>query len=248
MKQKVLGVIPARLKSTRMPEKMLALIAGKPLIYYTWRQAKKAKTLDAVIVATDSRKIYDVVTQFGGESVMTPTTINSGSDRVAYASKRYKKFRPDIVVNIQGDEPLIPPLAIDDTVRAIVKNKTVIMATPAVPFSLVKQKDIKSPNFVKVILDKNGDAIYFSRSVIPHPRDQYKNYLNHLGLYGYRYSFLQKYTTLKNTPLEKAEKLEQLRALENGYKIRVVVGPYKTFEVNTLQEFKVVKARIEKEK
>lgn len=240
---KVLGVIPARLKSTRFPEKMLAMIAEKPLIWYTWKQAKKAKSLDALIIATDSKIIYDTVKAFGGDVIMTSDDIQSGSDRTAAALKLFKGFVPDIVVNIQGDEPLIPPKAIDDTVNALKKSgEEFVMATPSTPFESVL--DLESPNFVKVVSDLKGKALYFSRSKIPYPRDPFGGYYKHLGLYAFRSDFLKKYVKLKQTPLELAEKLEQLRVLEHGYAIKVVKGTYHNLEVNTPEEFERVKKMI----
>jgi 3-deoxy-manno-octulosonate cytidylyltransferase (CMP-KDO synthetase) len=240
---KVLGVIPARLKSTRFPEKMLALIADKPLIWYTWNQAKKAKSLDALIIATDSKVIYDIAKDFGAEVIMTSDTIQSGSDRTAAALKKFKTFVPDIVVNIQGDEPLIPPKAIDDTVNALKKSTDeFVVATPSTPFQ--SALDMESPNFVKVVTDTKGKALYFSRSKIPYPRDPFEGYYKHLGLYAYRADFLMKYVKLKQTPLELAEKLEQLRVIEHGYAIKVVKGKYDNMEVNTPEEFERAKNMI----
>lgn len=240
---KVLGVIPARLKSTRFPEKMLARIADKPLIWYTWNQAKKAKSLDALIIATDSKVIYDIAKNFGAEVIMTSDTIQSGSDRTAAALKKFKTFVPDIVVNIQGDEPLIPPKAIDDTVNALKKSTDeFVVATPSTPFQ--SALDMESPNFVKVVTDTKGKALYFSRSKIPYPRDPFEGYYKHLGLYAYRADFLKKYVKLKQTPLELAEKLEQLRVIEHGYAIKVVKGKYDNMEVNTPEEFERAKNMI----
>ena len=244
---KVLGVIPARLASTRFPEKMLAEIAGKPLVYYTWIQAKKAKELDDVVIATDSERVRDAAIAFGAKVVMSPNNLASGSDRVAYTASVYKDFVPDIVVNIQGDEPLLPPEAIDDTVKMLKNSgEDIVVTTPACPFN--KEFDLESPQFVKVVVDKNNTALYFSRSRIPYPRSEYDGYLKHLGLYVYRADFLKTYTALKETSLEKAEKLEQLRIMENGHKIGVSVGSYFTCEVNTLEEFKIVKNIIESRK
>lgn len=240
---KVLGVIPARLKSTRFPEKMLARIADKPLIWYTWNQAKKAKSLDALIIATDSKVIYDIAKNFGAEVIMTSDSIQSGSDRTAAALKKFKTFVPDIVVNIQGDEPLIPPKAIDDTVNALKKSTDeFVVATPSTPFQ--SALDMESPNFVKVVTDTKGKALYFSRSKIPYPRDPFEGYYKHLGLYAYRADFLKKYVKLKQTPLELAEKLEQLRVIEHGYAIKVVKGKYDNMEVNTPEEFERAKNMI----
>lgn len=238
---KVLGVIPARLKSTRLSEKLIQVIHGKPLIYHTWRKALSAKTLTHVLVATDSKVIFDLCKSFGADVMMTSDKIQCGSDRVAAAAKKFQKnkkvFKPDIVVNIQGDEPMMPKEAIDNCVRALWKewkNREVVVATPATPF--LEAADVASPNFVKAVADKDGNALYFSRSVIPFPRDEFKNYFKHLGLYVFRADFLQEYVKMKQTPLEMAEKLEQLRILENGYGIKLVKGNFKNMEVNTAEE------------
>ncbi|MEN9614157.1 MAG: 3-deoxy-manno-octulosonate cytidylyltransferase [Candidatus Parcubacteria bacterium] len=234
---KVLGVIPARLKSTRLPEKLIKDIHGKPLIYHTWRRALLAKTLSHVLIATDSKIIFDLCRSFGADVLMTRASIQCGSDRVADAAKKFTKFKPDIVVNIQGDEPMMPKEAIDRCVMALSKNwhnQKIVVSTPATPF--LHKADIESPNFVKVVSDKQGNALFFSRSVIPFPRDPFEAYCKHLGLYVFRADFLQKYVKLSQTPLEKAEKLEQLRILENGYDIQVVKGNFRNMEVNTAEE------------
>ncbi len=237
--KRVLGIIPARLGSTRLPGKMILDLCGKALVVRTWEMAKGAKTLDRLIIATDDIEIKKVCENSGAEVMMTPETINSGSDRVAYAARKFKDFKPTVVVNIQGDEPLMPASAIDDCVKSLLKDKLAVVATPATEF--VEKSDIDSPNFVKVVLNKLGHAIYFSRSKIPYPRDNYDSYLKHLGLYAYKAEFLQKYSKLPQTKLELAEKLEQLRILENGYVIKVVCGKYPNMEVNTLEEFERAK-------
>lgn len=239
MKHRVLGVIPARLRSTRLPRKMLIDIGGKPLIYYTWRQAKKAKTLDEVVVATNSKEIKNAVEGFGGRVIMTSSRHKTGSDRVAEASKLFSDFKPTIVVNIQGDEPLLPPLAIDAVVKRLVRDNNIPMSTVATRLSNLKELEV--PGIVKTVLDKSGCALYFSRSVIPYARTPYKKYYKHLGLYGFRYEFLQRYVKLSQTPLEKAESLEQLRALEHGYKIAVDIGSFKRIEVNEPSELSAVR-------
>lgn len=245
-KKKVLCVIPARLASTRLPLKMLKEIGGKPLIYYTWKQAMKAKLVDAVVVATDSKEIAEAVVKFGGVAMMSPSRIKCGSDRTAYVASKFKKFKPDIVINLQGDEPLIPPAAIDKTVDLLLKDSKQVMSTVGTPFT--NDADRNSPNFVKVVTDKNGMALYFCRSLIPYPRVPFNKHIKHLGIYGYRADFLKTYVRLKQTPLEKIELLEQLRALENGYQIKVGIGNYHQLEVNTQEEFDRVKMLIEGKK
>jgi len=238
-KERVLGVIPARLGSTRLKRKMLVEINGKPLVYYTWKKAKKAKRLDEVVIATDSKEIKDAAESFGALVVLTPASIKTGSERVAAATKRFKDFTPSIVVNIQGDEPMMPPKAIDTTVELLMKDKKALMSTVATPFT--KREDLEDPGMVKVVLDKNDYALYFSRSIIPHERTEYTKYLNHLGIYGFRRKFLDIYNALLQTPLDKAESLEQLRVLEHGHSIKVGVGNFRRVEVNTPHELDIAR-------
>lgn len=238
-KPKVLGVIPARLNSTRLPRKMLADINGKPLIWHTWDHARKAKNLDAVIVATDSNEIGDAMRAYGAEVMMTSAAIPTGSDRVAAAASKFKRFRPDIVVNIQGDQPMIPARAIDHTVSLLIKNSKALVSTIA---TTMPKKGFDNPGMVKVIRNKSGQGIYFSRSLIPYPRaDAGVAVLWHFGIYAYRTAFLKKYVTLAQTPLEKTELLEQLRVIENGYPIEVGVGDYYFEEVNVQSELNLVR-------
>lgn len=241
-KERILGILPARLNSTRLPGKMLVDIEGLPLIVRTYRQAVKAKILDAVVVATDSPEIKEAVEAYGGRVVMTSKKPKTGSDRVAEAAATFKDFTPAIVINIQGDEPLMPPAAIDMTARLLLGAKEAVMSTVATPF--VKGQDVDEPGLVKVVLDRDGYALYFSRSRLPFPRTPNSRYLNHLGIYGYRFAFLKKYVALKQTPLEKVELLEQLRALENGYRIKVGVGNFKRAEVNEPHELERVRAMV----
>ncbi len=236
-KAKIIGIIPARLNSTRLPRKMLLDMLGKPLIVRTFEAAKKATMLDAVVVATDSVEIKQAVESFGGRVVMTSIRPETGSDRVAEAARTFKDFKPDIVLNIQGDEPLMPVSAINLTAKLLIGEKRAVMSTVARPFP--RASDIHEPGLVKVVLDSKGYALYFSRAVIPFPRVPYTKYLNHLGIYGYTYAFLQTFTKLPQTPLEKAELLEQLRALEHGYDIKVGVGTFERAEVNELHEYKM---------
>ena len=232
--KKILGVIPARLNSTRLPRKMLQDICGKPMIQWTYEQVKKAKILDALVVATDSKEIADVILSIGGDVIMTSSKPKTGTDRVAEAARKFKVFRPDIVLNIQGDEPLMPVAAITKTAQLLLEDSDLVMSTVARPFP--KDGDLNEPGQVKVVLDKDNFALYFSRSKIPFDRSSYSNYFNHLGIYGYTYDFLQEFVKFKQTPLEKAEILEQLRALENGYKIKVGIGKYERVEVNEPHE------------
>lgn len=235
----ILCVIPARLRSTRLPEKLLMPIAGKPLLYYTWQQAKKAACLRAVVIATDSEKIRRAATSFGAEVVMTGACL-TGTDRVAEAARVFGNFTPRVVVNLQGDEPLMPPEAIDACVKALAGDAGASMSTLASPLSF---SEAEADSTVKVACDRNGRALYFSRARIPFPRSMYRGYLRHIGLYAFRMPFLMKYVGLPRTPLEIAESLEQLRILEHGYEIRVATGNFKSIGVDVESDFR----RAEKE-
>lgn len=228
---KILGVIPARLKSTRLPEKMLADVGGKPLLYYTWKQVKKVKLLDEVVVATDSIEILKAVEAFGGVAMMTSRTHQSGSDRVAEVARKFKKFKPDIIVNIQGDEPLISPSAIRDAAQVLVDHKDMDVGSVLTPLS--KQEEIDNPSITKVVINKDSEILYCSRSAVPYPRNPYKKYLKQVGIYAFRPKALQEYVKLRQLPLEIAEGLEQLRLLEHGRKIKVCVGNYQSISVDT---------------
>ncbi len=220
---RTIGVIPSRYGSSRFPGKPLAILAGKPLIVWVVEAVKKAKMLDDVLVATDDQRIADVVMAAGGKAVMTPSALPSGTDRIACAAGDFAD--DDILVNIQGDEPLIDPALIDSLALKLRLDAQWDMATAVTP--LRNEADFKSPNVVKVVLDRNDGAIYFSRATIPFPREgnpafDSGMYVRHLGIYAYRGAFLKKYIAQEPCDLEKIEKLEQLRALWMGAKIAVV--------------------------
>ena len=231
---RIVAIIPARYGSTRFPGKPLALIAGKPMIQHVYERVIASKKVNEVFVATDNRRIAEAVASFGGKSVMTSSSLKSGTDRCAAVAR---KKRADIVVNIQGDEPVISPKTIDAAISVLLKSKKNVMSTAAV---MVHDHDILfSGNVVKVVTDMSGNALYFSRNTIPFLRNVHQNdylthhrFLKHLGIYVYRNNFLQKLTVLKETPLENAEKLEQLRVLENGYKIKVAIVDDDTISVD----------------
>jgi len=219
-KMQVLGVIPARYSSTRFPGKPLASIAGKPMIQHVYERAKKASTLNSVLVATDDERILSCVESFGGSSIMTLKDHQTGTDRLAEVANFYPEF--DVIVNIQGDEPLIDPETIDMVVNALVSvaNKDIVMASA---MTKISEKTANDPNVVKVVTDNKNMALYFSRSKIPFLRGNENSvWQKHIGLYAYKYDFLLKYAKMESTYLENIEKLEQLRALENGYKIAMV--------------------------
>lgn len=236
---RIVGVIPARLGSTRFPEKVLAPILGRPMIWWVWEQAKKAKCFSEVYIATDSRKIFDVVKAFGGKPVMTSRKHKSGTDRIAEAVKNIKA---DIIVNIQGDEPLIKSTMLDKAVEPLLKDYGLVMST--LICKVADKKLLSDSNIVKVAVDKNGFALYFSRAVIPslERSGSFDYFFKHIGVYVYRKTFLLQYVRMKQSRLEKIEKLEQLRVLENGYRIKTVETRFDTVPVDTREELaKVVR-------
>lgn len=233
---RTIGIIPARYASTRLPGKPLADIWGKPLIQYVYEQARKAQSLSEVIVATDDERILEAVHSFGGKAMMTSPTHPSGTDRCAEIAQ---KVECDFVINIQGDEPLIPPFVIDEVARALWESP------PDVPMSsactIASPEERENPNIVKVVMDKDNLALYFSRSPIPFLRHPVATTFRHIGIYGYRKDFLLKFVSLPQTPLELSESLEQLRALEYGFKIKMVVVDYSPVGVDTPEDLERVR-------
>lgn len=232
---KILCVIPSRIQSTRMPRKPVLPIQGKPMVQWVYENAARCKVISKVIVATDSQEIADIIHQVGGETAMTDPTILTGSDRAAVVAEQYPDM--DIVINLQGDEPFIKPEMLEQLVSPYFNGEQPEMTTLARPLNL--EKHYHDPGVVKVITDKQGRALYFTRSGIPYFRQPIKNspVYHHVGLYAFQRDFLLKYTTLAQTPLEQAEALEQLRALEHGFTIRVCLTSEKTLEINTPEEY-----------
>lgn len=232
---KFVGVIPARYHSTRFPGKPLALINGKPLIQHVYEQVKKSHELYSVIVATDHEEIEKLVKQFGGQVVMTSTSHETGSDRMAEVSA---KVEGDFFVNIQGDEPLIQAELIDELIqKAKSKSDSVITAKTRIKV----KADIENPNVVKVVTDKNGKALYFSRSPVPYNRSKKDiNYFKHLGIYCYPKMILQEFVNYEPTLYEQVEVLEQLRMLENGISIYVVETVNDAIGVDTPEDIQKV--------
>jgi 3-deoxy-manno-octulosonate cytidylyltransferase (CMP-KDO synthetase) len=218
---RVLAVIPARWGSTRFPGKPLASLAGRPLVEHVYRRAGRARLVDRVLVATDDSRILEAVREFGGEAILTAGTHSSGSDRVAEVARQVDS---EVVVNVQGDEALLEPAAIDAAVEPLLLDPSLDAATLAAPMASAEVS--ASPHVVKVVLDLRGNALYFSRAPIPFSRAEGKEktgpLLHHIGLYAYRRSFLLEYTSWPPTPLEIEEHLEQLRILEHGRTLRVV--------------------------
>ena len=238
---KAIGVIPARLGSTRLAEKVLKPIGGRPMVQHVWERAKQAKKLSGLIVACDDKRIADCVESFGGRAMMTRADHPDGSSRVAEAAGREDA---DIFINIQGDEPLIHPAGIDQLVETLFQNTGLAAATLAVRRS--DSEDYRNPNVVKVVCSEKGDALYFSRSPLPHFRDpgQPFSYLKHLGIYGYRKNFLLDFVTWQPGNLERKEKLEQLRILERGIPLRVVETVYDSWSVDTAEDLELVERKI----
>ena len=231
----VVVIIPARFGSKRFPGKPLIPLAGKPLIIHVWERAREISGVNRVIVATDEERIFKVVQDVGGEVEMTPKDLPSGSDRVGYVAK---KVTADIIVNLQGDEPLIDTQAIGKAIAVINSDPQLKVATLCYP--LEKEEIWKDPNVVKVVTDENNDALYFSRHPIPYFRDTSFTPLSclfqHLGVYIYRKEFLLEFLRWSPSPLEKTEKLEQLRILSKGHKIRVIPANFPSPGVDTPQD------------
>jgi len=238
---KITAVIPARYDSSRFPGKALADICGKPMIQHVYERAQKASSPRRVVVATDDERILKAVLNFNGEAVMTARTHRSGTDRLAEVAREDSS---DLFINIQGDEPLIEPDMIDQVVRPLLEDSEIPMGT--LKHKIKDQDELKSPHVVKVVTDLNDLALYFSRAPVPYFRREEKGvYYRHIGVYAYRREFLLKFASLRPTPLEQAEELEQLRALENGFKIKVVETEYESIGVDTPDDLREVLKRLQ---
>jgi 3-deoxy-manno-octulosonate cytidylyltransferase (CMP-KDO synthetase) len=236
---RIIAVIPARYGSTRFPGKALADIKGKPMIQWVHERTMRSKLITRVIVATDDERIRAAVKSFGGEAMMTSPRHSTGTDRIAEVAN---SLDCDIVVNVQGDEPLIRPEMIDEAIAPLVQDVSIPMGTLC--RRIEDREEAFDPNVVKMVFDKNGFALYFSRAPIPWDRDAWAGksswkelslegpLYKHIGLYVYRRDFLLDYAAMPRTALEAAEKLEQLRALENGHRIKVVITRYESFGVD----------------
>lgn len=240
----VIGVIPARFSSTRFEGKVLAKISGKPMIQLVYERAKQARLLDDIIIACDHELVAQAARGFGAKVVMTSPAHASGTDRI---SEVVNPLDVKIVVNIQGDEPLIHPSMIDSVASALLDNKDISMAT--LMRKLEDPELIDDPNVVKVVVDKNNFALYFSRAAIPHlaANSEVKPvYYKHIGLYGYTKDFLFTYKNLPASALEKTERLEQLRVLEGGFRIKVIETNFDTVGVDTPEDLERAKRALEK--
>jgi 3-deoxy-manno-octulosonate cytidylyltransferase (CMP-KDO synthetase) len=229
---RIYGLIPARYASTRLPGKPLAMICGKPMIRHVFERAALCRYLSKVVVATEDSRIFDTVQSFGGNCVLTGAHHPSGTDRLAEAVDILGLAQDDIIVNIQGDEPLLDPAMIEVLVEAILSQPPCEMATLA--YSSSSEQEFVDPNVVKVVVDRNAEALYFSRAPIPfHRGEPVRSFLKHLGFYAYSRRSLARFAALPEGKLEKIEKLEQLRALENGFSIRVALSPVDSVAVDT---------------
>lgn len=238
-------IIPARYGSSRLEGKPLLEVMGKPVIQWVYEKAKQSKLADLIIVATDDKRIYDCVKSFGGEVEMTSVEHKCGSDRIMEVVSRHPEI--SYICNLQGDEPLIKPESIDAVIKNVKDDDKADIST--LIRVLTDEKEINNPNLVKCVIDNNGFALYFSRSKIPFERNSnIATFYGHLGIYGYKRAALEVMTTLPQTPLERTESLEQLRALENGMKIKTSVVDFVPVGIDTredLEKFKqIVAARL----
>jgi 3-deoxy-manno-octulosonate cytidylyltransferase (CMP-KDO synthetase) len=242
---KAVGIIPARFSSTRFPGKPLAMIAGKTMIERVYKNAEKAKSLSGLFVATDDERIFSTIKSFGGKAVMTSPDCRSGSDRIAEAAEQ---IDAEIILNIQGDEPLLDHEALDRLVALFENDPDLLYGTLAAP--IISEPELRNPNIVKVVLDRDDRCLYFSRSPVPFLRDMKFSqfaFWRHIGIYGFRKEFLLKFRSLPQGRLEAAESLEQLRALENGITIKAVkLKEWKAVSVDTPDDLKLVEEIIKK--
>jgi 3-deoxy-manno-octulosonate cytidylyltransferase (CMP-KDO synthetase) len=243
---KAVGIIPARWASTRFPGKPLHLIANKALLRHVWERCRRAKKLDELIIATDDMRIARAAFDWGAEVAMTSPKHQSGTDRIAEVARKARRF--DLIINIQGDEPLLEPALLDRFVDELRSNRKIDIVTAAHPFD--SAAEASSPHQVKVIVDLHGDALYFSRYAIPFPRNRAATikYLRHQGVYGFRRKTLLDFVRWKPTPLERAESLEQLRALENGVKVHVLVTKHGSPGVDTPVDAKALEQKLARAK
>jgi 3-deoxy-manno-octulosonate cytidylyltransferase (CMP-KDO synthetase) len=237
---KAVGIIPARWRSTRFPGKPLHLVAGKPLLRHVWERARRTKNLDAVIIATDDMRIAKAAFDWGAEVALTSPQHQSGTDRVAEVVRKAKQFA--LVINIQGDEPLIEPRLIDRLVEKLRSDRSINIITAAHPFE--DAKEAVSAHQVKVVVDLAGRALYFSRFPIPFLRGKSTRILRHQGIYGFRRRALLQFVSWKPTSLERAESLEQLRPLENGVKVHVLVTKHGSPGVDTPADARALERKL----
>jgi 3-deoxy-manno-octulosonate cytidylyltransferase (CMP-KDO synthetase) len=242
---RAVGIIPARWSSTRFPGKPLHPIAGKTLLQHVWERCRQAKNLDAVIVATDDMRIAEAAFNWGAEIALTSIRHHSGTDRIAEVARRAKQFA--FIVNIQGDEPLVEPRLIDKIVDKLRSDRAIQIVTAAHPFE--NAGEAFSPHQVKTVVDRSGRALYFSRAAIPFPRNPSGiKYFRHQGIYGFRRAALLQFVQWKPSPLERAESLEQLRPLENGVKVHVLITARGFQGIDTLADAKALEQKLARAK
>ena len=241
MKREIVCIIPARYEASRFPGKPLADLCGKPMIQHVYERVARAKAVPYVAVATDDERILNAVKNFGGNAVMTAKTQRSGTDRISEAVKTLHLSADAIVVNIQGDQPIFEPVQVDEVIEPLLNDQAIQMST--LIYKIILDAEITHPHAVKVVLDHQNFALYFSRATIPYVRDKNlkADYYKHHGIYAYRRDFLDTFTKLPEGKLEKLEALEQLRALEYGYKIKCVITPHDSVEVDNEQELERVR-------
>jgi 3-deoxy-manno-octulosonate cytidylyltransferase (CMP-KDO synthetase) len=253
MKPEIAAIIPARYASTRLPGKPILDIGGKPMVVRVAERARQVAAINRIIIATDDQRVFDAVSSAGEEVMLTSPDHSTGTDRLAEVAT---KLNADIIVNVQGDEPLIEPATIEAALAPLLADNSIVMSTTSEPIE--SAADLLNPNVVKVVTDPEGFALYFSRSPIPFPRaavqaqgsieaalkaepDLFSRYAKHTGMYVYRREFLLRYAKLPPTPLEQSELLEQLRALEHGYKIKVVRVAHRSIGVDTPEDLERVR-------
>lgn len=246
-RDRAVAIIPCRYASERLPGKPLAEIRGKPMVQHVYERVARASLVARVVVATDDARIATAVRGFGGEAVLTPVDCRSGSDRIALVAGSMPEA--DIIVNVQGDEPMIHPAMIDETIQPLYEDPALGVCTTV--REIDDPGEVQNPNVVKAVLDQNGFCLYFSRSPVPHVRGvrmeewlAHQKFYKHFGLYVFRRSFLLQYTSMPPTPLEHAEKLEQLRILEHGYRMRARITQYDSISVDTPEDLERVRALV----
>ncbi|HOW56846.1 MAG TPA: 3-deoxy-manno-octulosonate cytidylyltransferase [Smithellaceae bacterium] len=241
MRRDVVCIIPSRYESSRFPGKPLADLCGKPMIQHVYERVSHAKAIPYVAVATDDERIFDAVKKFGGNAIMTAATHRSGTDRIAEAVRTLNLPPEAIVVNIQGDQPIFEPAQVDEVIAPLLANPSINMST--LIYKIILAEEITHPHAVKTVFDHEEFAIYFSRATIPYVRSKNMtaDYYKHHGIYAYRRDFLDIFTKLPEGKLEKLEALEQLRALEYGYKIKIVITKHDSVEVDNEQELERVR-------
>ncbi len=241
MKRNIICIIPSRYESSRFPGKPLADLCGKPMIQHVYERVARAKAIPYVAVATDDQRIFDAVKSFDGNAIMTSAAHRSGTDRIAEAIRSMGLNADAIVVNIQGDQPIFEPSHVDEVIGPLLEDTSINMST--LIYKIILDDEINNPNAVKVVIDHENCALYFSRAAIPYVRDKglKADYYKHHGIYAYRRDFLDVFTGLPEGKLEKLEALEQLRALEYGYKIKVIITSHDSVEVDNKHELEKVR-------